>query len=106
MNSIPLILLISAATFTSKPFLVFRPCVKTMRARPMTASWYKTYSADSGTTLSQKAESWEYILHTINTIRNLGYVAAKFLTQGQRSSILLESKIKIGYDSSNDGTLA
>ena len=85
----PVILEISSAIFTSKPRLVFNPCVcKINIGSDLTIRTEGTHRPHSSATLSEQAQPGENIFHTGDAVGELLHVSAKFLTEGQRSGIL------------------
>ena len=88
LNSMPVIFEISSATFTSKPFFVFRPYVPHQSPVSDTIWAYETYSANGSTALREHAQTWEGVLDTLNTVRELLDVATELLAEGKGCGIL------------------
>ena len=89
----PVSLEISAATFTSKPFFVFRPCTMHESVYShLTAS--TTHSTDGSTTLSEKTQARERVFYTVNAVRQLLDVAAELLAKGKRCRILVKDPFR------------
>ena len=85
----PVILVISSATLTSKPRLVFKPCVCKISTKSSLAHRTEgTHRPHSGATLGEQAQPGKSILNTGNAIGELLHVSAEFLAESERSGIL------------------
>ena len=86
-NSIPVSFEISAATLTSKPFLVLRPWNEYGELASV-VEMLRTYSSDSSSALCEAAHTGKGGLNSGNTVSDLLNVATEFLPKGQRCGIL------------------
>lgn len=89
LNSIPVSLEISAATLTSKPFFVLRPCIACQCFRTP-SSHEGTHSADGSTTLGKETETRQSVLDTVDAVGQLLDIAAELLAESQGGRILKE----------------
>ena len=88
LNSMPVIFEISSATFTSKPFFVFRPYVPHQSPVSDTIWAYETYSANGSTALREEAETRDNVLHTLNAVRQLLDIATELLAESKGRCVL------------------
>jgi len=95
-KSSPVILEISAATFTSKPFRVLRPCIAIIfiyyrHSKPTSY----THGSNRSASLCKAAQAGENILDPFDAVCNLLDITAKLLSESERRRILFCCKRRV-----------
>lgn len=91
----PVSLDISSATFTSKPFFVFRPCKSSQKRS--TLHTCVTHSTDCSASLSQETQAGNDVLNTLDPIGNLLNIATELLSQSERRRVLHSYDVRDCY---------